>query len=248
MSDLDDAMYRLAVANRILGNEGVVDAFGHIAVRHPERPECFLLSRSRAPELVTRQDLLEFGPDGEPVKDNGPAPYRERYIHAGIFNARPDVHAVVHTHAEPLLPFGITDTPMRAVFHMGGRIGETVPLWDIRDRFGDSTNLLVTNMDHADDLAECLGGNRMALMRGHGNIVATGAIESTVLVAYYAMVNARIQTTSMLMAFAQGKTMADVNVLTDGEIRAAGQSGDKGTVGVKRSWEYLEHRCDTHGI
>lgn len=248
MSDFDDLMYKLAVANRILGNEGVVDAFGHIAVRNPDKPERFFLSRSRAPGLVTREDILEFGPDGEPVKDNGPAPYRERYIHAAILNARPDVHAVVHTHAESLLPFGITNTPMHAAFHMGARIGETIPLWDIRDKFGDSTNLLVTNMDHGNDLAATLGGNRMALMRGHGNVVATPSIEATVLAAYYAMVNARVQTASIMMALVQGKGMDSVNLLTDGEIRAAGQSGDKGTVGVNRSWEYLESRCCTDGI
>ena len=150
MSELDDLIYNLAVANRILGHEGVVDSFGHVSVRHPERPECFLLSRSRAPNMVTREDILVFGPDGEPVMDNGPAPYNERYIHAAIFNARPDVHAVVHSHAEPLLPFGITDTKLQPVLHMGARIGENIPLWDIRDKFGD-TNLLVVNMEQGND-------------------------------------------------------------------------------------------------
>jgi len=247
MSELDDLIYNLAVANRILGHEGVVDSFGHVSVRHPERPECFLLSRSRAPNMVTREDILVFGPDGEPVMDNGPAPYNERYIHAAIFNARPDVHAVVHSHAEPLLPFGITDTKLQPVFHMGARIGEDIPLWDIRDRFGD-TNLLVVNMDQGNDLAAALGGNRMVLMRGHGNAVAAATLEATVMTAYYAMVNARVQTMSMMMAFAQGKGMDALMPLSSGEIAAATKSGNKGTIGITRSWEGLAGRANLGGI
>lgn len=248
MSELDDLLYNLAVANRILGHEGVVDSFGHVSVRHPDKPERFLLSRSRAPELVSRADILEFGPDGQPVKDNGPAPYNERFIHAAIFNARPDVHAVIHSHAEPLLPFGITDTQMKPVFHMGARIGGEIPLWDIRDNFGDATNMLVVNMDQGNDLAAALGGNRMVLMRGHGNAVAAGTLEATVMTAYYAMVNARIQTQSMMMAFMQGKGMDAVNALSAGEIAAATKSGDKGTIGITRSWDGLAGRANTDGI
>lgn len=248
MSDLEDALYKLAVANRILAHEGVVDAFGHVSIRHPDRPECFLLARSRSPELVTREDLLEFGPDGEPVKDNGPAPYSERYIHAGIFAKRPDVQAVIHTHAEPLLPFGITNTPMRPVHHLGSRIGHHVPLWDIRDNFGDATSLLVTNMDHGRDLAEALGDNRMVLMRGHGNAVATESLENAVQTAIYAMINARVQTASMLMALAQGKGPEAVNGLSDGEISASGGLGARGSLGGNRSWEYYARRADTSDV
>lgn len=248
MADLDDTMSQLAVANRILAREDVVDAFGHVSVRHPNRPECFLLARSRSPELVGRDDLLEFGPDGEPVNDNGPVPYAERFIHAGIFAARPDVQSVVHTHAEPLLPFGITGTPLKPVHHLGSRIGHVVPLWDIRDSFGDATDLLVTNMDHGRDLAEGLGGNRMVLMRGHGNAVATESLENAVLTAIYAQVNARVQTASMMMALARGKGMEAVNALTDDEISASRGLGKKGSLGGSRSWEYFERRADMAGV
>ena len=115
MTDQTDILHDLVVANRILAHEGVVDGFGHVSVRHPDRPECFLLARARSPELVEREDLLEFGPDGEPVRDNGPAPYLERFIHAAIYEARPDVQSVVHNHADELIPFGITDTKLRPV-------------------------------------------------------------------------------------------------------------------------------------
>ena len=126
MTDVDDTLRDLVAANRILAHEGVVDGFGHVSVRHPDKPERFLLARSRSPELVEREDLLEFGPDGEPVKDNGPEIYKERYIHAAIFEARPDVLSVVHNHSEELLPFGVTGTPLRPVFHTAARIGPEV--------------------------------------------------------------------------------------------------------------------------
>src|SRR5580700_7513660 len=141
MSQLDDLLRDLVVANRILSHEDVVDAYGHISVRHPDNPKRFFLSRSRAPDLVERHDLIEFDAEGEPVNDKR-QPYLERHIHAAIFEARPDVMAVVHAHAEDILPFSIASaTKLRPVIHAGSFIGTEVPVWDIADRFGD-TNLL----------------------------------------------------------------------------------------------------------
>ena len=123
MSQLDDLLRDLVVANRILSHEDVVDAYGHISVRHPDNPKRFFMSRSRAPELVEVNDLVEFDQQGEPVKDKR-QPYLERLIHAAIFEARPDVMAVVHAHAEDTLPFGIISTPLQPVIHSVGRVGD----------------------------------------------------------------------------------------------------------------------------
>ncbi len=142
MSQLDDLLRDLVVANRILSNEDVVDAYGHISVRHPDNPKRFFLSRSRAPELVERHDLIEFDQEGEPVSDKR-QPYLERFIHAAIFEARPEIMAVVHAHAEDTLPFGIINKPLEPVIHSGAFIGGKVPVWDIRKKFGE-TDLLVT--------------------------------------------------------------------------------------------------------
>src|ERR1051326_7418368 len=144
MSQLEHLLRDLVVANRILANEDVVDAYGHISVRHPDNPKHFFMARSLAPELVERHDLIEFDQAGEPVKDKR-QPYLERFIHAAIFEARPDITAVVHAHAEDTLPFGLVKTPLQPVIHSGSFIGGKVPVWDIRKKFGD-TNLLVTNM------------------------------------------------------------------------------------------------------
>jgi len=234
MTDMDDILRDLAVANRILAHEDVVDGYGHVSVRHPDKPERFFLARSRSPELVERQDLLEFGPDGEPVKDNGPAVYIERFIHAAIFEARPDVMSVVHNHSEELIPFGITDVPLRPVFHTAGRMGAEVPVWDIAEKFGD-TNMLVVNMEQGRDLAAALGGNRMVLMRGHGVSVAMPSLQFAVTTSIYAKKNAQIQ----MQAMAMGK----VRYLSDGELAKTSDIAKAGTIGGNRTWEYYSRRA-----
>src|SRR5205823_3215958 len=123
---------------------------------------------SLAPDLVGPEDIVELDLEGQPVGDDTRQLYLERFIHAAIFAARADVMAVVHAHAEDTLPFSIAAaTKLRPVIHAGSFIGTEVPVWDIADRFGD-TNLLVTNLEQARDLAACLGPNNVALMRGHG--------------------------------------------------------------------------------
>ena len=161
MSDLKALMQDLVIANRILAREEVVDAYGHVSVRHPDNANRFLIARSLAPELVGPDDIVELDLDGQPVGDDDRSLYLERFIHAAIFAARPDVMAVVHAHAEDTLPFGIAQgTKLRPVIHSGSFIGTEVPVWDIADHFGD-TNLLVTNMAQASDLAKCLGATAL---------------------------------------------------------------------------------------
>lgn len=234
MTDHLDLLRDLVIANRILAHEGVVDGYGHVSVRSPDKPERFFLARSRSPELVERDDLLEFGPDGEPVIDNAPQVYLERFIHAAIYEARPDVQSVVHNHAEELIPFGITETPLRPVFHNAARIGTEVPVWDIADRFGD-TSMLVTNMEQGRDLAAKLGGNRLVLMRGHGVSVAMPTLQYAVTTSIYAQKNARIQ--------AQAMAMGSVRYLSPGELAFATDQAGSGTVGGNRTWEYYSRRA-----
>src|SRR2546427_3046374 len=156
MSNLDALIQDLVIANRILAKEEVVDAYGHVSIRHPDNPNHFLIAGSVAPELVGAEDIVELDLDGQPVRDQSPALYLERFIHAAIFEARPDVMAVVHAHAEAVLPFTVTKTPLRPVIHSGSFMGAEVPVWDIADRFGD-TNLLVADVAQGRDLARGLG-------------------------------------------------------------------------------------------
>src|SRR4051812_12179170 len=133
----------LVVANRILAKEDIVDAYGHVSARNPEAPERFFLAHSKSPALVEASDIVEHTLDGQAYKTDPRPLYLERFIHAAIYEARADVMAVVHAHAEDVLPFTITKVALQPVIHSGAFIGAEVPVWDIAERFGDGTNLLV---------------------------------------------------------------------------------------------------------
>ncbi len=238
MTALEDSQRQLVIANRIIAREGVVDAYGHISMRHPDKPEQFLMSRGRSPELVVRDDILAHGPDGEAINGGGVMLYAERFIHAAIYAARPDVVSVVHNHSPELIPFGVTAVPLRPVFHVAARMGAEVPVWDIAENFGD-TNLLVLNMDQALDLTKTLANNRMVLMRGHGCAIAAENLRTAVMLSIYSQVNARAQMQAM--------QMGEVKYLSPGEVERAGQRMGKTTPGGQnRTWEYFRHRagCD----
>jgi ribulose-5-phosphate 4-epimerase/fuculose-1-phosphate aldolase len=236
MAALDTAIADLVIANRILAREAVVDAYGHVSLRHPEHADRFLIARSLAPELVGPQDIVELGLDGEPVRGEKRPLYLERYIHAAIFAARPEIVAVVHAHAEETLPFGIAPaTPLRPVTHLGSFIGAAVPVWDIADKFGD-TNLLVTNMAQGRDLAQCLGGNNVALMRGHGFAAAGRSLIETVRLAVYLPRNAR----TLMQAKQLG---GDIRYLSPGEIDAWKTTSGPYTPDTWRAWEYWANKA-----
>ncbi len=170
MSKLDGLFEELVTANRILAHEGVVDSFGHVSARHPDNPQRFLLSRARAPDCIEKDDIMEFTLEGEPIDPRGRAPYLERFIHGGLYEARPDVHSVVHNHSPSVIPFGITGKKLKPLLHMCANIGHDVPTWDSHDKFGD-TALLVENVEMGRDLAKAIGSGRTILMRGHGATV-----------------------------------------------------------------------------
>jgi HCOMODA/2-hydroxy-3-carboxy-muconic semialdehyde decarboxylase len=236
MSALDSLMQDLVIANRILAREDVVDAYGHVSVRHPDNPHRFLIARSLAPELVGTADIVELDLDGQPVRDDGQKLYLERFIHAAIFAARPDVMAVVHAHAEDTLPFGIAEaTKLRPVIHSGSFIGSEVPVWDIADRFGD-TNLLVTNIEQARDLAACLGANNVALMRGHGFASAARSLIEVVRLSVYLPRNAR----ALMRARQLG---GEIKYLSPGEIAARNRGYSPDSVETWRTWEYWANKA-----
>lgn len=236
MNEHEKLMNDLVAANRILANEQVVDAYGHVSVRNPRNPKTFFIARSLAPELVTRDDIVELDFEGNPVCSETRPLYLERYIHCGIFDARPDVVAVVHAHAEDILPFGIANgTPLRPVIHSGSFIGADVPVWDIADHFGD-TNLLVSNMDQGRDLAKTLGDGNVALMRGHGFTAAARSLIEVVRMSVFLPRNAR----ALLAALHLG---GDIKSLSQGEIDARNKGYKPYSPETWRTWEYWAHKC-----
>ncbi len=233
MNDITPSLWQLVAANRILAHEGVVDAFGHVSLRHPENPDRYLLSQSRAPELVGMNDLMEFTLEGDPIDQERRPMYAERPIHGGVYEARPDVQAVVHNHSPAVIPFGVTGTPLRPVFHLAAIMGDEVPVWDIRDRFGN-TNLLVTTMEQGRDLARCVGGGRAALMRGHGCVVAGSSLKEAVMAAIYLQVNARLLLDSL--------PWGNVIYLSAGEVEKMSET-QLLPLSVNRAWEYWSMRA-----
>jgi|SRR5689334_188660 len=223
----------LVSANHILFKEGVVDGFGHVSVRDERNPERFLLARSIAPATVRARDVMEFGMDGEPLSARGRKPYLERYIHSEIYRARPDVVAIVHSHSPALIPFGITGTALKPVFHMSGFLGSATPIFEIREAGGPATDMLIRDRKLGAALARALGRSPFALMRGHGAVAVGGTLKQTVYRAIYAEVNARLQSEAM--------RLGAVNYLNDEEAVNAARTND-GV--VDRPWELWKTRAE----
>ena len=217
----------LVAANHILFDQGVVDAFGHISVRHDGRPDRFLLARNMAPSRVEAEDIVEFTLDGEAVNAAGRKVYLERFIHAEIFRRRPDVMAVVHSHSHSIVPLSVVKgTRLKAMFHMAGFVGQGAPVFEIREAGGDATDLLISNNHLGRALAEHFDGHDIVLMRGHGSTVVGGSIKQAVYRAVYAELNARYQLQAM--------QLGEVTYLTEGESRACVASIE---AQVHRPWE-----------
>jgi len=204
----------LVSANRILFRHGVVDAFGHISVRHDKDPERFLLARNMAPGLVQADDIVEFDLDGRPVNANGRKVYLERFIHGEILRARPDVHAVVHSHAPAVVPFGVVaSASLQPIWHMSFFLDATTPVFEIRDTAGSSSDMLIRSQALGAALAESMGEHSVVLMRGHGATVVGAGIRQAVFHAVYTQMNAELQL--------RASTLGPATYLSDGEIAAA---------------------------
>ncbi len=214
----------LAAASRILAAQGVVDAFGHVSMRHPDAPDRYLLACSIAPAQVTPGHIVEYDLDSNAVNAHGRSSFLERFIHGAIYRARPDVMSVVHSHSPSVIPFGLADAPMQATFHNAAFLAGGVPVFDIRRRFGP-TDMLVGNAEKGAALAEAMGSHDVAMMRAHGSVACGDSLQTAVFRAVYTEVNARIQHWSI--ALAGGGPLAvldrDEGRLADAVNRTAGQ-------------------------
>jgi ribulose-5-phosphate 4-epimerase/fuculose-1-phosphate aldolase len=216
----------LVAGSRILADHGVLDAYGHISVRSDKRPEHFLMSRSRAPALMTAADVMELGPDSEPATGDKRKGFIERYIHGEIYRARPEVMAVVHSHSPSVIPFGVTRTKLRPIYHMGSFLWSGAPVWDIR-KVREENDLLVRDRPLGAALAGALGKCNCVLMRGHGMTVVGASVQEAVFRAIYTEMNARLQLQAMQLE-------GPIEFLTDEEGRRS-TAANAGT--LERPWE-----------
>ena len=216
---------KLAVANRILYFQGVVDGFGHISVRHDQSPAHFLLSCNRAPGLVNAEDILTYNLDGDLAIPSDKRSYLERFIHSEIYRLRPDVVSVVHSHSQSVIPFGATGQRLRPIFHMSGFLGSGSALFEIRDA-GGNTDMLIRDTGLGKALARSLGQHNCVLMRGHGSTTVGPSIEVAVYRAIYAEVNAKLQM--------QAAALGPINFLNEEEAALAAASTESQIV---RAWD-----------
>ncbi len=234
---LADVLHQLIVTTRILANENVLDAFGHVSVRHPNDPNRYFIPRHRAPELAEISDLIEMNLDSEPVRPTPFRLYSERVIHGEIYKARPDVNAVVHHHAHAVLPYAISGRQMVPVFHLGSVIGH-VPFWDQRDEFGD-TNMLVVKPEEGASLARALGPNWMVLMRRHGATVAGTDLRQLAFRTVFGCHNAMLQSQAMVHGH--------VDQLSPGEQELT-EAGQLRPMPIERAWDYWVRHVEKAGL
>jgi HCOMODA/2-hydroxy-3-carboxy-muconic semialdehyde decarboxylase len=188
----------LIAANRVLADQGILDAYGAVSARDRRVQNRFLMSRSLAAELVTAGDILEYDFAGEPVNPAGRASTPERYIHSEIYKARPDVQCVIHCHTPSLIPYGVTGVPLRALYHMSYFIAQGVPVYEVRVA-GGMTDTFVRDPRLAKALADVLGDKPAVLQRGHGAVIVGDSIIAAVGRSVYLDINARLQTEAMAL-------------------------------------------------
>ena len=221
----------LAAASRILVDQGVFDAAGHVSMRHPANPKRFLMSRSLAPQFVTAADIMEFDLDCVAIDPRGRNGFIERFLHGEIYRKRPDVMAIAHSHSASVIPFGLTNTPMRATYHNAAFLAAGVPVFDIREKFG-TTDIVISTQAKGAALAAVLADKPVALLRAHGMVTVGPSLAVAVFRAVFTEVSARVQ----LQATALGGPIA---VLDHEEGRLA-DVVNVNTVG--RSWDLWKRR------
>jgi 3-hydroxy-2-methylpyridine-4,5-dicarboxylate 4-decarboxylase len=227
----NEAIQKLVLANKILSNEGVLEAFGHVSVRNPENSEEFLLSCSRSPQIVTEEYIMTHDLDGN-VLDKKYRPYGERILHARIYKSRPDVQAICHNHATSLLPFTTTGIELKPIIHMGCMFYDGIPLYDDYDV---SDGMLIINKSEGDRVARSLGNKRALLLRGHGIIVVGSSLEEVVMSSIYLPINAEVQYKSLqlgnapkYLSYEEGRTATEIMF---------------SPLALDRAWEYWSERA-----
>jgi HCOMODA/2-hydroxy-3-carboxy-muconic semialdehyde decarboxylase len=232
-----ETLHELIVATRILANENVLDAFGHVSVRHPHDPTRYFIPRHRAPELAEVADVVELNLDSEPVRPTEFRLYSERVIHGEIYKARPDVHAVVHHHAHAVLPFAISGTELVPVFHLGAVIGK-VQFWDQRDEFGD-TNMLVVKPEEGASLARALGAHWTVLMRRHGATVAGTSLRDLTFRTVFGCDNAKLQSQAIAHGHVDALSPGEAELTSAHQLRPPSQG---------RAWDYWIRHVEKAGL
>jgi ribulose-5-phosphate 4-epimerase/fuculose-1-phosphate aldolase len=216
----------LAAASRILADQGVFDAAGHVSMRHPGHPERFLMSRSLAPQMITADDIMEFDIDSNPIDARGRNAFIERYLHGEIFRARPDVMAIAHSHSPSTIAFGLSNVPMRAMYHNAAFLAAGVPVFDIREKFG-ATDIVVSSGEKGAALAQVLADKPVGLLRAHGMVATGPSLPVAVFRAIFTVASASIQHQALALGGPVAALDAEEGRLADVvNVQTVGRSWD----------------------
>jgi ribulose-5-phosphate 4-epimerase/fuculose-1-phosphate aldolase len=223
----------LVAANRILTQQGVLDESGHVSIRHPANPNRYLMARSLSPALVTSEDIMEFDLDSNPIDQRGRRLALERFIHGEVYKVRQDVNAVIHTHSPSVIPFSVTSVPLRPIILPAAFLWTGVPVFDTRNAGVPAADMLIRNRDLGKALANVLGDKRVALLRGHGNVVAAPDLRTAVRYAIYTETNARMLITTI------GLGGGPINYISGEE----GAARDRDSGIPDRAWELWKNKA-----
>ena len=223
--DDDTPAELLALANHILVDQDVLDGYGHISIRDPNNSNRYLLSRSLPPAMVEDEDILTFDLDSNQVGKASPQVYAERFIHGEIYRARPDVMAIVYSHAPEFIPFGVTDTPLRPLSHMTSFLGGAVPVFDVRrSRAAEDKGMYIHDSALGRSLAGMLGDHPVVLMRGDGCVIVGSSLSQVVGRSVYLKIDAATLVTTMAL-------QRPINFMEPGE------GAEPGLVDFARIWK-----------
>jgi HCOMODA/2-hydroxy-3-carboxy-muconic semialdehyde decarboxylase len=216
----------LAAASRILADQGVFDAAGHVSMRHPGHSGRFLMSRSLAPQLITADDIMDFDLDCNAIDPRGRNGFIERYLHGEIFKARPDVMAIAHSHSPSTIAFGLSNVPMRAMYHNAAFLAAGVPVFDIRDKFGTS-DIVISSAEKGAALAAVLADKPVALLRAHGMVAVGPSLPVAVFRAIFTVTSANIQHQALALGGPVAALDAEEGRLADVvNVQTVGRSWD----------------------
>ena len=221
-----DTIGELVAANHVLAKLKLLDAFGHITMRHPGDPQRYLMASSIAPALVSEADIITFDLDSNALDARGRPASIERFIHGEIYKARPDITAIVHSHSQTIIPFSVTQTPLRPMSHTAGFLAPAVPVYDPRATVGPS-NLLISGQKLGKALADTLGQNTVVLIRGHGNAVVANSVGLAVYRTFFTEMSAQ--------ALLQARLLDGPITFLDPE--EAARINDLRQTGYVRQWE-----------
>lgn len=226
---------KLTMGCRILAEQEIIDAYGHLSARAPGRDDCFVISRAMSPALVEPGDFLIMDFEGNVVQGEG-FPNQEWPIHACIYRARPDVGSVLHSHSKWSRIFGLSPAKLRGVL-MGqaDEWNEGLPVY--RDAG------LIRTQERGDRVVETLGSGSAMLLRGHGDVVVARDIAGTVMRSIALRDNAEVLHAALAHGQPDYWSKEEAKPWTEPMGFGMGaRSGEAGAALANRAWEYYEAR------